>query len=317
MGTEPVEEILPGNWGKGSNLLELLKDFENLMNECVNYGTHIYKWINVSFENEKDYPIAIILLVRHLLEVSLSIANLTRDSLIDPAKIQLRSLFETFLLIKYLTEKDFKKRSYAYLTTHYIKRKKLHEKFNPKTEVGKQFKSEMQGTILKDLKVHEEFDLDQASKNLEHLLNKREGFKEAYQEYNRIKKEYGKTHSSMTFFSLYSEIMNLESLSKDLNLHEHYELIFRDASKKVHASDVITGYLSSDSSGQNYIRSLKDPTDAQYVTFFTILYLKITFELLIKKFRQDKSVHYMVWFKENIETKFNQLAEEELISIDV
>lgn len=315
MSTEPIEKILPEYWGEEVELKETLKDFSDLISECVYYGTHIHEWVHKSFEGEKDYPLPILFLLRHTLEIGLAISELVKQSLIDPGKVQARALFESQLYIKYLTEKNFKKRSFAFLVTHYINRQVLHDRLNPKKEIGKQFKTEMKGTILEDIEIHEDVDLDKASESLDQLF-KKAGFNEAYEEYYRVKDKFDKSHRSMSFYSLYEEIMNTKELSESLDMGEYYQINYRYWSKKVHASDILTGYLDSDESGNQYFIALKDPSHAQAITFYTVHYLTGVFRELISKFINERIPYYNIWYKENIEQKYNELAKRRIININ-
>jgi hypothetical protein len=106
MDTKPIENILPRI--ADEHLQKVLDDYSKTIDEVLNFGTHILLW-DIEYKREgKDNNIPSLFL-RNIIELVDSISVLTKNSLIDPAKIQIRALLENHFGLLYMLQKDEKK----------------------------------------------------------------------------------------------------------------------------------------------------------------------------------------------------------------
>src|SRR5690349_8409285 len=98
--TLPVLEILPRD-KRGPAEIELLSKFSILIDEFINFGTHVLKWeLETAKGGDENIPIS--MMFRHLLELGDSISILVKNSSIDPCKLQLRGILEALLGLEYI-----------------------------------------------------------------------------------------------------------------------------------------------------------------------------------------------------------------------
>ena len=125
--TQPVNEILPKQIDLG--LQQILDDFSLNIDEVVNYGTHILKWLLDFSKGNGDENLPLTMFFRDMLEKADSISILVKNSSIDPSKVILRSLFELHLFIEYLNEKYFTDRSMSFIVWHTKDKLKINRSF--------------------------------------------------------------------------------------------------------------------------------------------------------------------------------------------
>ena len=125
--TEPVNEILPRELNP--DIAQILQKFSSLIDEFVNFGTHIFKWV-IEESKGTDEQMPLLMFFRDMLEKADSISILVRHSSIDPSKVLLRSIFELNLYIGYLLEKNSDDRAMSFLVCDAIRQKKINQSFN-------------------------------------------------------------------------------------------------------------------------------------------------------------------------------------------
>jgi len=110
--TEPIKEIITRELYPG--IEEILLKFSRLIDEFVNFGTHISIWI-IQDSKGSDEQMPLTMFFRDVLEKADSISTLIKNSNVEPSKVILRSLFELTLYIRYIVEENFHDRSMSFL----------------------------------------------------------------------------------------------------------------------------------------------------------------------------------------------------------
>jgi hypothetical protein len=93
----PVPEILPREIND-DHLREILTQLALGLEQAVNFGTHILKWL-AEIDTSERHRTVFIMLLRQYLELLDAVSILVRQSSIDPCKILLRSMFEILLYL--------------------------------------------------------------------------------------------------------------------------------------------------------------------------------------------------------------------------
>ena len=298
--TKPINEILPKEIEEG--LDELLSNFSKLIDEFVNYGTHILKWI-VQKPDGSDEQMPLILFFRDLLEKADSISLLIDKSSIDPSKIILRSIFEIHLYIDYLTEKDYEDRAMSFLVWDKMRKLRLLNSFKKDTEQYKQLLAQLRkdksilGTdILENIP-----DVKEKLKNIEKLL-KREEYRKAVNEYNRTKEQDNKNPS---WYRLFNGPINIKELAEKQEMSFLYEVLYREWSGSVHGTDVFQGKVipsnikELDSNLDKVfadIIQIRFPKDSQRVTSYCLLLLLKSFRLVVNFKAPEKVDNLKNWY---------------------
>lgn len=315
--TKPIEDILPKEFDSG--VAEILTNFSATIDEFVNFGTHILKWI-IQEPNGSDEQLPLFMFFRDMLEKADSISILVKNSSIEPSKIILRSIFELYLYIDYLTEKHFEDRSMAFLiwdTKRKIRLNKTFDKtdaeFNNLLRKIESDKSIFNKNIFSDLP-----SVKPALTNLNALL--------AYPQYGKVLKEFERTknidRNNPAWYRLYNGPKNIQQLAEHLQISTLYEILYRSWSGNVHSTDIIDGkIIPSDNLGINETKvkadiiQLRFPKDAQVVSSYTMILLLKTFLLLSDKKIQKKKNEILNWYLEMRPTFLKMTSGEQYIKI--
>src|SRR5882757_387006 len=110
----PVDEIIP----RESDVQDTLNKFAQGIDDAVNFGSHILNWDTQANNKGGDHNLAIALQFRHFLELIDANSILVRNSSIDPGKLILRGMLETYFGLEYMLEKDPIDRAMAFLVCH-------------------------------------------------------------------------------------------------------------------------------------------------------------------------------------------------------
>ena len=175
--------------------------------------------------------------LRYIIEQVDAISVLIRNSTVEPTKLLMRGIIESYLGINYILEKDTTKRSMSFMIVNAHEKIKLYKKFDKKTKEGKEFHKKLSDNeIMKNIVFPESLEFDKYVLNLENLIMKPQ-YKEAEIEYKRTRSS--KKHPY--WYSLYNGPSNLESLARYLKMSFVYEIFYRSWSGAIHATDIIDG----------------------------------------------------------------------------
>lgn len=299
--TKPIDEILPRKINP--EIAQILSNFSDLIDEVVNYGTHILKWL-VEESKGGDEQMPIFMFFRDMLEKADAISILINNSSVDPAKGILRSLFETHLYISYLIEDHFHDRSMAFIVWENKKKIQLNRTFDPNDQEYKNFKKKIEN----DSSIYPSYTSNLLNKipsvkpildNLNSLLER--------PEYIKVVKEFEKTKNKNkvhpAWYSLFNGPRNIQQLASHLKMASLYEVVYRSWSGSVHGTDIINGKIvkskNSIDDGDKVAADLiqiRLPKDAQSVIGYTLILIIKTYTVLMDKKIPIKKMEYMKWY---------------------
>lgn len=123
----------------------------------------------------------------HLIELLDGVVVLIGAGAIEPARLQLRAAFESFLTLLFILERDTEKRGYAWLVVKDIlSRIRMWHHFDTGSEAGKEF---VKLTATEGVKVLHDPGAREKGDRLQKMIETQPRWKETYEEYKRLKDE--------------------------------------------------------------------------------------------------------------------------------
>ena len=295
--TEPIKEILPR--GLYPEIEETLFRFSQLIDEFVNFGTHVLLWV-IEESKGSDEQMPLTMFLRDLLEKADSISTLVRNSNIEPSKIVLRSLFELALYIRYLVEEDFEDRSMSFLVWNTKNKIRINKAFDKNDQSYHVTLNLLDKDELFDRTFLDEIpSVEPIIKNQLAILNLSD-YQRYDKEYERIRK---KDNRNPNWYRLFNGPRNIQELASKVNIPFLYEILYRKWSENVHGTDVISGRIvrSENPNLQNgkvnaNIIQINLPKDAQEVTTYALILLLMTFIKLRDKKIKIRDKEIMEWY---------------------
>lgn len=255
-----------------------------------------------------------------MLEKADSISILVKNSSVEPSKVILRSIFELYLYIDYLTEKYFEDRSIAFLIWDTKRKIRLNKTFDKTDTEFKNLlkKIEADKSIFNKNLFSDLPSVKPALANLNALL--------AYPQYGRVLKEFERTknidRNNPAWYRLFNGPKNIQQLAEHLQISTFYEILYRSWSGNVHSTEIIDGkIIPNDNLGINGTKvnadiiQLRFPKDAQTVSSYTVILLLKTFLLLSDKKIQNKKNEILNWYLDIRPTFLKMTSEEQYIKI--
>jgi len=304
-----IENILPRVHEE--NLKEVLNGLSALIEDAVNFGTHLAKW-DADIKREGDASLPPLLFFRNILELADAISILVKHSSVDTCKPLLRSLLENVLGLEYLLEKDTKKRSLSYIVWHTHKNLKISRKWDKSTIMGKRLNNELKNDKFLGKSGYNYFDkarLSAASNNSEELL--------ALPQYLSTETEYQRTlrkKKNPHWYSLYNGPDNMQQLATRLNYPALYEVFYRGFSGNVHATNLLHDKLVPDSNGQLSIMQIRSPKDIQSVTQNALTFLLLIYMRYCEVRIPNKKKDFKAWYA-HFQKGYMSLNHEKYITL--
>jgi len=310
MSTRPREEVLGRErFDDHEELRSLLERLAGGVEETVNFGTQVFAWCNEGAAGHSDEVAPLILSLRHALQMFDAISVLIKEGVVEPCNHHLRSAFESVLTIEYILEGSLEKRAMAFMVWHVHQRKKLYNKYDPQTEMGKQLVASLEGSPVENVSVEEEFDLEAAQENLDSLL-KKEKYQEAEAEYQRLR-DRGKRNPD--WYEFYGGPRSIEQLAREVDKEHWYQVVYRQWSRSVHATNIITGNLLSAEDG-TAIPSLRQPFEVESKVSFCITLAIQVYRSMIEELAPERKKVFKKWYTREIRDFYQTVSENTLIS---
>lgn len=182
---------------------------------------------------------AVILMTHwHLIELLDGVVVLIGSGAIEPARLQLRAAFEPFLTLSFVLEKETENRGYAWLVVKdVLNRIRMWRRLDSSSESRRDF-AEL--TARERVQVLHARDAREKAERLQEMLETEPRWKQAYEEYRRLKKEkFPKSRNRPEWFELYCgpEGPGLGTLARYLGYGSQYEILYRHWSDRVHGTD--------------------------------------------------------------------------------
>lgn len=287
------------------DLKQLLRNYSEILNEAINFGTHIMVWDTEAKRKGKDNNIPT-LLFRSLIDLADSISILIRSSSIDSAKILFRSFIENRYGLLYLIEKKEveKQRAYSFIVWRVIKDIKYHKQFVSDEPSSKALQKEAKKDI-NDFDFNKFFDRPDTInliKEKESLLTKPK-FKPIHKEYIRTCRK--RNTKFPAWYSLFDGPKNVKELSSHLKKNIEYEFNYRKYSESVHSTNILDG-LSHIGNGETQLIQIRNPEHCKDIFSSTTLFLIEVFPKYVEARVPNKLALFSKWYLE-FKNKFSKI----------
>ncbi len=308
----------------------LPSDIEAVVSEAVkhleevrNFGTYVLKWLA---EAPPPVPLRLtpLILIRHTVELMDSIYILIQHHNVDPAQIILRTLFEAWLNVRFLTcddlepsEQTFQKvseRSAAYMVCYLHQRRKRNETYDPDSEAGKRRKAEIEkdqyvpNDLLEKLPKDVKDEVKKSIERIDRELTQMEATYQSLQSGDR-------SDRPKPWYRLAGGPKNIQELARLFSLGEFYNQFYRSMSGMVHGSDILEGRISM-SKREDFaaIKQVRLLTNFDYVVKFSLVCSTSIYRHVINTYDPKHSEECRRWYlKEVIMDELPSLKESGLI----
>jgi len=312
MVTEPIEEFIPRQI-EDPKLSEVLNKFSALIDETVNFGSHVFNWCFATIPGGVE-NIPIFLSYRHIFELIDSVSLLVKHSCIDPCKILLRAIFESTLSIEYILEKDTELRGMDFMVWYYHQELKILRLWDPDDQLYKEFRKKLKGSKMFGNRELPDFPLIK-----EEIVKKREILKkpryiESQREFLCFKRKEGR--APRWWFSLHNGPRDIEELAEHLGRLDAYIILYKQWSSVVHGIDIIRGKISIDESGRVAVWQIRSPRDAQTITQLAVSFALTNIRNFVDQFIPNKKQEVSKWYVKEIRDLYLGLIEKEIIKVE-
>jgi len=312
MPTEPLLEFIPRGI-ENSDIKAVLEPLSSLIDEVVNYGSHVFRWGADSIK-DGDQNMPALLMFRHIFELIDSISVLIRNSSIEPGNIILRSLFESFMNFEYLFEKDFTSRGMDFLVCSRHKEILSLRRFDPKDEMHAQYEAmKAKDKISKDIPANPVTDIAERIERIKKILEL-PAYKESADEYDKVKAApKGKTPKH--WYSMHGGPKDACQLADYLAFPAQYDILYRSWSELVHGTDILKGKITYEGPGLVSFSSLRMPPEAPFVALMTITFGLSTIRLFTKHYIPEKISDNADWYQKEIRGPYMNLNKINIIVV--
>lgn len=304
-----IDDILPRE--PGDDLLGLLGKLADLIDEYVNFGSHLMKW-EAKKKGGGDEDLPPLMFLRNIIELADAISLLVRNSSIDPCKPLLRTLLESTFGLEYLLVEDTERRSIAFIIWNTHRELKYLDKIDSKTEAGRQFKKEIEkDKLIEDISpIFNRPNLELAKQfNLDILSKPR---------FSIVEEEYQRTllrRKNPKWYALFNGPNDIERLAKHLKHHALYEYFYRMYSGNTHATSIYQEKVKRNPDGTGAIIQIRTPKDAQSVTGMTLNIFLVGLLSFGDHFLPERKTEFQTWYK-SVKKSQDRLLSKQLIKIE-
>lgn len=311
MPTKQIEEFIPREIDN-QEISDILNHLSSLVEEVVNYGSHVFKWGIESIKGG-DENAPVFLMYRNIFELIDAISILIRNSCIEPCKILLRSLFESFLSFNYLLEKDLKSRGIDFLVWNRHKEINSIRRFNPNDELSIEYeKKKAKDKIIKDLPTVKVSDIDKMLKDLNKMFDL-PSYKESVAEFQNILDRKGKPPRH--WFSMRGGPNNMYELADHLGFPAQYDILYRSWSGLVHGTDIMKDKFSIEGPGEVSFTQLRFPLGVPFVSLMAITFGLSAIRILTQNYIPDRSADNAIWYKKEIRDAYMNIPNIKIVGV--
>lgn len=202
------------------------------MADAVDVSLKSYLWILGHVKEKfkatgKDTNLAASLLLMEYADPIDGVAILARRGSAKNCVPVIRTGFELQLNLMYMLQLDdkFEDRCLAYEFFHWLKQHKIAEKCDPKSQTGKQVRTQTKGELLADAFDQPERDIAAEIADLQKLMDDSR-YAAVKAEYERLKPKH--------WYGMWGGPRNIEWLAAELGRGGHYEVMYRYWSGNAH-----------------------------------------------------------------------------------
>jgi len=276
----------------------LLQVVNPLLVEAIDYGcTSVFPKLLkvVRAEEVPDERLPITFSYRLMLEMLDGVQVLLAAAAPEPAALQLRTILETSLGIRYILKEDSQRRALAWVVSDIHRRIRFHEQFDPSTPRG----AEYQGVLSKDELVHRtkmrKHDSKEPVFKLRRLLEKPH-LHEVAAEYERCRKRW-KGHPR--WFSLFDGPANLDGLAERLQRGGMYGLLYRHWSAMSHGEDLYRQLRPPMGEGLT-IQIIRDPSMIRTMASYGISFFMDASHAIVNFYLPEMLPEWKAWYQDRI-----------------
>jgi len=311
MPTAPLEEFIPRTIHPEAK--KLLDHFSSLIEEVVNYSSHVSRWCAEKTTKGDENAVAF-LMYRNIFEIIDAISVLVRYSCVEPCKLFLRSLFESFLNFNYLLEKDFKSRGMDFLVCYRHKEINSLKRFDPKDPLFIEYqKKKARDIISRDIPQKPVPDIEERLESINKIFEL-PSYKESSIEYERYMSEH-KGKPPKNWYSIRNGPNDVYHLADYLEFPAQYEILYRPWSELVHGTDIINEKLSIVEPGVAAFSQFRFPSAAPFVTLMAITFGLSAIRIMSHLYVPEKMKENADWYHREIEDSYLQLNKIKIVAV--
>ncbi|QMW02281.1 DUF5677 domain-containing protein [Spirosoma foliorum] len=304
-----IDDIIPREMDP--TVKDLMEKLNIVLDRFVDFGSNILKW-DTEVKRVEAYNTPVIMSFRHFLELVDSISVQVKQSSIDPCKLQLRAMLETYFSLSYMLETDTDKRGMAFLVWHLHKQIKDLTRTDEDSEMGKQLRAKLRkDRHTQSLVIPTDPNAQKKIAAIEALLQK-PIYQEAEQEYQRLRAAKEKDPA---WYRFYEGPKNIVEMAEHLDYMGLYDVIYRRWSGPIHGTDVITGKASIADDGSAEIYQIRFFGNVQEVAQWALNLSLLMYEYYIDKRIPDKKKDYLDWYMTVREHYIRITGKEPLINV--
>ncbi len=304
MPTKPIDEFIPREI-ENQEISDILIHLSSLIEEVVNYGSHVFKWGIESIKGG-DENAPVFLMYRNIFELIDSISILIRNSCIEQCKILLRSLFESFLSFNYLLEKDLKSRGIDFLVWNRHKEIKSLRRFSPNDALSIEYeKKKAKDKIVKNLPTKKDPDIVKRLENLKKMFD--------LPSYKGSAVEYQKGKPPRNWYSMRGGPNNMYELADHLGFPAQYDILYRSWSELVHGTDIMRDKFTIEGSGEVSFTQLRFPLGVPFISLMALSFGLSVIRILTQHYIPDRIVENANWYKKEIEASYMNIQNIKIV----
>ena len=205
---------------EGQNLAGLQKNLDRF-SQAVRQAV-VFLWDNLnctlkaSYAEQKNYPVVVMLLTRHVCEQLDAVAVLAAQGAAEPCKLSLRSALEAAICVQYILEADSDRRGLAYIVEHTHRKISLYDSLEPAKQAP----------------------------YTSHIASLRSMLANA--EFSPIEAEWQARKGKANWYALFKGPPNFKDMCDRLKQADLYEWAYRHWSTAMHATDGFSNIAGSD-----------------------------------------------------------------------
>lgn len=295
MPTNALDSILYREVSKVS-AREVISIASPLLQELVNYGTNALARAATTRNRKVDEDLAILVLYRHIIELTDGIEVLVSESCPVPAIPLVRSSFEALLAMEYILEnhQEYEQRSLSWLVGYIHKRLDLYDRLDPSTQKGQEFKRDFDNDkTVSNIPLPPVADVQKARTNLQNMLSK--------SHIQPIEAEFSRHRGTPNWYRLFGGPSNLENLARHLKRGGQYAILYRSWSTSAHAQDA-SSFIDRTNDGESAIRRIREPEQIRETTSFAATSLVASTRLILGKLRPGEDLK--PWYIREVRERF-------------
>jgi uncharacterized protein DUF5677 len=278
------------------------------LQNLANYGSNLIPRCFVSSNRTLTDTVLIGSLLKHAVSMLDGIVILLRQGSVLSSHLQLRSLFEAHIYIRWILKDDSERRAKQYFVWHWrreldwtrsaIKGTKENERL--KTA----FKYEINYSTIEELKGREK-QIEEQERKLLDMLNSQD-FKEVTEEFERLRNRKGKrSRNDPKWYVLWGP-SNFRELCEKLSLEGEYDVFYSHFSEIMHATT--QKRMISHHRNEVIFEPIRSPEGFSQIVRYSATLAMRTYQAILEKYRPSEAA-------DNFKRKYREEWRESFMTI--